>query len=350
MRAIFRLFILVLFVSLTACGSGSSGGVDLEPSDINAAHDALLSEATGYFAAAGGTGGKGGSIYYVTNLNDSGPGSLRAAVEQSGPMIILFENGVDGIINVASRMIVESDKTVWGGHRDGSSANIFLHPTFTGGAVFRVQGSAKNIIFANFKGDAPGPNDSAPDFIGIEGGGSVVWVHHVTVIGDGTDNMDGFVDVTTGARDVTISWCRVEDWSNIHLLRFGAVVTLHHNLWRNSTGRHPKVASVNQTTGEPGKAHAYNNWVDRWKSSGMEASDGGELFAENNIFDAASDKRAIKSGSKWNGSGNLFTNGATAASQTSVFTPPYSYTLDPVGTTADAQALRDRLEAEAGWR
>ncbi|MGH8532229.1 MAG: Ig-like domain-containing protein, partial [Gammaproteobacteria bacterium] len=318
--------------------------------DPVAAHNALLTEATGYFKQAGGTGGKGGSIYYVTNLNDSGTGSLRTGLTQSGPTVILFENGLNGTINVASKIDVSSNKTVWGRHRDGSSANIYINPT-NDSAAFKVSGSDKNVIFANLRGDADGTaNDSAPDFIEVSG--SVVWVHHITAIGNGTAAMDGFVDVTSGGTDVTISWSRAENWDNVHLLRYGARVTMNHNLYRKDTGRLPKSDSTT-SSGSPTMVHSYNNWISNWTSStAADAQSSGEILSENVIYDAGAGKTAIKSGSsgKWNGSGNVFTNGATTGSSpTTVFTPPYSYTLDPVGTSAQAQALRDRLEAEAGW-
>ncbi|WPP53324.1 pectate lyase family protein [Catalinimonas niigatensis] len=50
-------------------------------------------------------GGRGGKVIKVTNLNDNGPGSLRAALKEKGPRIIIFTTG--GIIDLENKLIVQ---------------------------------------------------------------------------------------------------------------------------------------------------------------------------------------------------------------------------------------------------
>jgi hypothetical protein len=171
-------------------------------------------------------GGTGQPVYHVTNLNDSGPGSLRDAVFQ-GNRHVVFD--VAGEIVLASKIPVRGSFVTI----DGLSAPA---PGITlRNAGLNISGlkGAHDVIVRGIR-----VRDSAEDGIQVVDGAYNIVIDHVSIDG----SADGNIDIGTGSHDVTVSWSILYGSDSNMLIKFNpSRVTLHHNLFAHSIQRNPQV-------------------------------------------------------------------------------------------------------------
>jgi pectate lyase len=183
-------------------------------------------------------GGRGGKVIFVTNLNDSGAGSLRAACDAEGPRIVTFR--VSGLISLASPITVKSPYLTIAGQTapgEGVCLRNFTFNIATHDVVVRYLRSRL--------GDLSGQE---ADSITLVSGAHDVILDHCSA----TWSVDESLSLAGNVSNVTVQWCLIGDALNHSkhakgdhgygsLSRANGPVTWHHNLWAHNNSRNPRL-------------------------------------------------------------------------------------------------------------
>lgn len=233
------------------------------------------------------TGGRGGEIYHVTNLNDSGKGSLRDAVSGTN-RIIVFD--VSGTIYLKSTLIVKGNNTILGQTAPGEGIQVYGN---------RVSFSnASNLIVRHMRFRMGIGGDSGKDAAGVASGHDMIFDHMSVLWGRDENFSISSNDKTNGPKNITIQNSIIGQGLQSHscggLIQSDNGITLYRNLYIENKTRNPKVKGLNQYV---------NNVVYNWGQGGCYIMSGseGDSFAdiENNYFMHG----------PWNGATKPFTRG-----------------------------------------
>lgn len=211
-------------------------------------------EAEGFGANA--TGGRGGSIYHVTNLNDSGPGSFRDAVS-AGNRIVVFDVG--GWIELSSAVSVQDNITIAGQTAPGDGIGLKNH-----GLSFS---NSENVITRHLR-VRQGPYAAAidRDAVGATGANNVIF-DHMSVSWGRDENFS-----ITSSTNVTIQNSIIAEGLLNHsmggLIEWNEGMSIHHSLYISNNDRNPKTKGILDFT---------NNVVFNWGSFAYVAGDSAGL-------------------------------------------------------------------------
>lgn len=243
-------------------------------------------EATPAFPGAEGfgrytTGGRGGYVYKVTNLDDSGEGSLRWALSQSGPRTIVF--AVSGTIHLESDLSIPSNTTIAGQSAPGDGICLADYPVSIDG---------NNVIVRYMRFRLGNLNVTEDDADGWDGFGGMdhadLMIDHCSV----SWSIDECLSVL-GNENSTVQWCLVAqslvaaghskgnhgyggNWG-------GSGASFHHNLIAHHTSRTPRLGP-RYTTQLDERMDMRNNVIYNYGSNGCYGGEAMNVNIVNNYY------------------------------------------------------------------
>ncbi|WP_276480475.1 T9SS type A sorting domain-containing protein [Paraflavitalea pollutisoli] len=237
------------------------------------------------------SGGRGGSIYYVTNLNNSGAGSLRDAVSQPN-RTILFK--VSGTINLLSPLTMQRDNITIAGQTapgDGICLANYGVRIMANNIIIRYLRSRPGDIIIN-PGDTTKVVDAMYNSFGSPASNPYrnIIIDHCSLSWS-TDELGSFYAIA----DFTLQWSMLSEalYQSIHDKAtphgYGGIwggqnASFHHNLIAHNGNRNPRF-SGSAATGQPEKEYVdfRNNVVYNWVGSAYGGT-GGQHNMVNNYY------------------------------------------------------------------
>ncbi|HVW60944.1 MAG TPA: hypothetical protein VHC48_12935 [Puia sp.] len=220
-------------------------------------------------------GGRGGKVYVVTNLNDSGPGSFREACEQGGARIIVFN--VSGIIRLESPVSIRAPYiTIEGQTAPGDGVCIAGESVWidTHDVVIRFMRFRRGQTNVLRRDDALGGNPV----------GNII-IDHVSASWGLDENMSIYRHVydRNGAKqeklpsvNITIQNSIFSEGLDTYNHAFGSTIggrnsTFMRNLWANNVARNPSV-------GMDGDFGFVNNVIFNWWNRSADGGDNKSFY------------------------------------------------------------------------